>query len=72
MHQLLIECPSIFTQALSVNEMSYGGVDIPLPFNKEVLQWANKTREILSSAKLTENVKFYNVYGTGRDTPQSV
>ncbi|GKD25613.1 lecithin-cholesterol acyltransferase-like 4 protein, partial [Tanacetum coccineum] len=67
-----IESVSIFTQALSVNELSYGGVDIPLPFNKEVLQWANKTREILSSAKLPENVKFYNVYGTGLDTPQSV
>ncbi|PWA61126.1 alpha/beta-Hydrolases superfamily protein [Artemisia annua] len=67
-----IESVSIFTQALSVNELSYGGVDIPLPFNKEVLQWANKTREILSSAKLPESVKFYNVYGTGRDTPQSV
>ncbi|GJX49212.1 lecithin-cholesterol acyltransferase-like 4 protein [Tanacetum coccineum] len=47
----------IFTQVLLVNELSYGGVNIPLPFNKEVLQWANKTQEILSSAKLLENVK---------------
>ncbi|KAJ0736248.1 putative phospholipase A(1) [Helianthus annuus] len=67
-----IEAVSIFTQALSTNELSYGGVDIPLPFNKEILQWANKTREILSSAKLPSSVKFYNVYGTGLDTPQSV
>ncbi|XP_076950689.1 lecithin-cholesterol acyltransferase-like 4 [Bidens hawaiensis] len=67
-----IEAVSIFTQALSTNELSYGGVDIPLPFNTEVLHWANKTREILSSAKLPSNIKFYNVYGTGVDTPQSV
>lgn len=67
-----IEAVSIFTQALSSNELSYGGVDIPLPFNKEILQWANKTREILSSAKLPPNIKFYNVYGTGLDTPQTV
>ncbi|KAJ0794778.1 putative phospholipase A(1) [Helianthus annuus] len=67
-----IEAVSIFTQALSTNELSYGGVDIPLPFNKEILQWANKPREILSSAKLPSSVKFYNVYGTGLDTPQSV
>lgn len=67
-----VEAVSIFTQALSFNELSIGGIDIPLPFNKEILQWANKTREILSSTKLPPNVKFYNVYGTGRDTPQSV
>ncbi|KAK1432543.1 hypothetical protein QVD17_09440 [Tagetes erecta] len=67
-----VEAVSIFTQALSCNELSYGGVDIPLPFNKEVLQWANKTREILSSAKLPPSIKFYNVYGTGLDTPQTV
>ncbi|GJW85836.1 lecithin-cholesterol acyltransferase-like 4 protein [Tanacetum coccineum] len=115
MHQLLIECPSIYElmacldhewehnpqlqiwkeiqngngdstailetfspiESVSIllrlfQSTSYGGVDISLPFNKEVLQWANKTREILSSAKLPENVKFYNVYGTGLDTPQSV
>lgn len=67
-----IEAVSIFTQALSCNELSFDGVDIPLPFNKEILQWANKTREILSSAKLPPNIKFYNVYGTGCDTPQTV
>lgn len=98
-----VEAVSIFTQALSFNEVNFylyislftrglffffflkiqllfiitlqlsiGGIDIPLPFNKEILQWANKTREILSSTKLPPNVKFYNVYGTGRDTPQSV
>ncbi|KAI3669055.1 hypothetical protein L6452_40276 [Arctium lappa] len=67
-----VEAVSIFTQALSNNELSYDGVDIPLPFNKAVLHWANKTREILSSAKLPPKVKFYNVYGTGQDTPQTV
>ncbi|KVH92020.1 Lecithin:cholesterol/phospholipid:diacylglycerol acyltransferase [Cynara cardunculus var. scolymus] len=67
-----VEAVSIFTQALSNNELSYDGVDIPLPFNKAILHWANKTREILSSAKLPPKVKFYNVYGTGQDTPQTV
>ncbi|KAJ9557518.1 hypothetical protein OSB04_012132 [Centaurea solstitialis] len=66
------EAVSIFTQALSQNELSFDGVDIPLPFNTAVLHWANKTREILSSAKLPSKVKFYNVYGTGLDTPQTV
>ncbi|GJZ81115.1 lecithin-cholesterol acyltransferase-like 4 protein [Tanacetum coccineum] len=55
-----IKSVSIFTQVLSVNELSYGGVNIPLPFNKEVLQWANKTREILSSTKLPENLWYEN------------
>ncbi|GKE80081.1 myosin-2 isoform X1 [Tanacetum coccineum] len=32
-------------RALLVNELTYGGVDIPLPLNKDVLQWANKTRD---------------------------
>lgn len=54
------------------SQLSYDGVDIPLPFNKAILHWANKTREILSSAKLPPKVKFYNVYGTGQDTPQTV
>ncbi|XP_061354729.1 lecithin-cholesterol acyltransferase-like 4 [Gastrolobium bilobum] len=117
MHQLLIECPSIYElmgcpnfhwqhipclelwrdkqdpdgkshiilesyppcdsidvlkQALVNNTVNYDGENIPLPFNLEILKWANKTWEILSSAKLPSNVKFYNIYGTNLETAHSV
>ncbi|WJX44519.1 Lecithin-cholesterol acyltransferase-like 4 [Trifolium repens] len=117
MHQLLIECPSIYElmacpnfdwqhvpllelwrerlhsdgkshvilesyppcdtveilkQALVKNKVSYDGEELPLPFNTQILEWANKTREILSSAKLPPGVKFYNVYGTSLATPHSI
>ncbi|KAG4917514.1 hypothetical protein JHK85_055795 [Glycine max] len=117
MHQLLIECPSIYElmgcpnshwkhipalelwrerhdsdgkshivlesyppcdsikvleQALVNNTVNYNGEDLPLPFNFEILKWANKTWEILSSAKLPSQVKFYNIYGTSLETPHSV
>ncbi|KAI5387210.1 Lecithin-cholesterol acyltransferase-like 4, variant 6, partial [Lathyrus oleraceus] len=42
------------------------------PFNSEILEWANKTQEILSSAKLPSGVKFYNIYGTNLQTPHSI
>ncbi|KAA8544789.1 hypothetical protein F0562_019507 [Nyssa sinensis] len=117
MHQLLIECPSIYelmacpdfhwqhiplleiwrekqdsdgnskivlesyvpadsipvlTEALSMNTVNYDGEIIPLPFNLEILKWANETRKVLSSAKVPPQVKFYNIYGTNLDTPHSV
>jgi hypothetical protein len=53
-------------------QVSYDGEELPLPFNTQILEWANKTREILSSAKLPPGVKFYNVYGTSLATPHSV
>ncbi|KAI5387206.1 Lecithin-cholesterol acyltransferase-like 4, variant 2 [Lathyrus oleraceus] len=117
MHQLLIECPSIYElmacpnfhwqhitvlelwrerlhsdgkshvilesyppcdsveilkQALLNNKLNYDGEELPLPFNSEILEWANKTQEILSSAKLPSGVKFYNIYGTNLQTPHSI
>lgn len=45
---------------------------MPLPFNRDILSWANETREILSCATVPPNVKFYNIYGTSLDTPHSV
>ena len=45
---------------------------MPLPFNRNILNWANETREILSRAKVPPNVKFYNIYGTSLETPHSV
>jgi hypothetical protein len=66
------ESVSIFTEALSTNTVEYDGVNIPLPFNLDILKWANETRKLLSSAKLPPQVKFFNVYGTNLDTPNSV
>ncbi|CAI8583425.1 unnamed protein product [Vicia faba] len=62
----------IFKQALLNNKLNYDGEELPLPFNLEILEWANKTREILSSAKLPQGVKFYNIYGTNLQTPHSI
>ncbi|KAF5935967.1 hypothetical protein HYC85_027096 [Camellia sinensis] len=52
--------------------VNYDGVDIPLPFNLEILKWANETRKVLSSAKVPPQVKFYNIYATNLETPHSV
>ncbi|KAL9275127.1 Lecithin-cholesterol acyltransferase-like 4-like protein [Drosera capensis] len=62
----------IFKQALSNNTVDYGGVNIPLPFNMEIVKWAAETRKIMSSAVMPPGVKFYNIYGMGLETPHSV
>ncbi|KAI5387784.1 hypothetical protein KIW84_073761 [Lathyrus oleraceus] len=62
----------ILKQALLNNKLNYDGEELPLPFNSEILEWANKTQEILSSAKLPSGVKFYNIYGTNLQTPHSI
>ncbi|PSR87636.1 Lecithin-cholesterol acyltransferase-like [Actinidia chinensis var. chinensis] len=66
------ESISIFTEALASNTVNYDGEDIPLPFNLEILKWANETRKVLCCAKLPPQVKFYNIYGTDLETPHSV
>ncbi|XP_042514824.1 lecithin-cholesterol acyltransferase-like 4 [Macadamia integrifolia] len=66
------EALSILKEALSSNTVHYDGVDIPLPFNVEILKWANETLNMLSCAKVPQGIKFYNIYGTGYDTPHSV
>uniref|UniRef100_A0A166FW80 Lecithin-cholesterol acyltransferase-like 4 n=1 Tax=Daucus carota subsp. sativus TaxID=79200 RepID=A0A166FW80_DAUCS len=67
-----VEAVSVLTQALSVNKINYDGADIPLPFNLEILKWANETKKVLSRAKVPPGVKFYNIYGTNLDTPHTV
>ncbi|XP_019423651.1 PREDICTED: lecithin-cholesterol acyltransferase-like 4 [Lupinus angustifolius] len=62
----------ILKEALANNTVNYDGKDLPLPFNLEIMKWANKTWEILSSAKLPSEVKFYNIYGTSLGTAHSV
>ncbi|KAJ4827512.1 hypothetical protein Tsubulata_038358 [Turnera subulata] len=52
--------------------VNYEGVDIPLPFNLEILKWADETHKILSCAKVPPTVKFYNIYATNLETPHSV
>lgn len=63
---------SLMNEALSSNMVGYDGKQIHLPFNLEILKWANETREILSRAKLPASVKFYNIYGTNCGTPHSI
>ncbi|KAG2688075.1 hypothetical protein I3843_09G077400 [Carya illinoinensis] len=62
----------IFKEALSSNTVNYDGEIIPLPFNLEILKWANETHKVLSSAKVPSGVKFYNIYGINLETPHSV
>ncbi|KAL0442335.1 UNVERIFIED_CONTAM: Lecithin-cholesterol acyltransferase-like 4 [Sesamum latifolium] len=62
----------IFMEALSVNKVTYDGADISLPFNTEILKWANETRKLMSCAEVPSQIKFYNIYGTSYNTPHSV
>ncbi|XAR56176.1 Phospholipase A(1) [Bertholletia excelsa] len=66
------ESISVFTEALSNNVVNYDGVNIRLPFNLEILQWAKETQKVLCCAKVPPTVKFYNIYGTNLETPHSV
>ncbi|CAK9167346.1 unnamed protein product [Ilex paraguariensis] len=66
------ESVSIFIEALRNNKVNYDGLNIPLPFNLEILKWANETRKVLSCAEVPSQVKFYNIYGTNFETPHSV
>lgn len=63
---------SLMNEALSSNKVGYNGLDVHLPFNLEILKWANETREILSRAKVPPTVKFYNIYGINCGTAHSV
>ncbi|KAK6917028.1 Lecithin:cholesterol/phospholipid:diacylglycerol acyltransferase [Dillenia turbinata] len=67
-----METISVFCEALSSNTVNYHGESIPLPFNLEILKWANETRRIMSAAKVPPSVKFYNIYGISVETPHSV
>ncbi|KAF3790608.1 Lecithin-cholesterol acyltransferase-like 4 [Nymphaea thermarum] len=66
------ESISIMVDALSSNKIQYDGVEIPLPFNLDILKWSNETRKILSSAKVPPSVKFFNIYGICNDTPHNI
>ncbi|KAK5792379.1 lecithin-cholesterol acyltransferase-like 4 [Gossypium arboreum] len=66
------ESIDIFKESLSGNSIDYGGENIPLPFNLEILKWAKETHKVLSEAKVPSGVKFYNIYGINLETPHSV
>lgn len=53
-------------------QICYDGVDVSVPFNLEILKWANETHKLLSSAEVPEQIKFYNIYGTNNETPHCV
>ncbi|KAF3595153.1 hypothetical protein DY000_02026934 [Brassica cretica] len=67
-----LESLEVFTKSLSDNKADYNGESIDLPFNWEIMEWANETKRVLHSAKLPPKVKFYNIYGTNLETPHSV
>ncbi|XP_020596334.1 lecithin-cholesterol acyltransferase-like 4 [Phalaenopsis equestris] len=66
------EVTTIINEALLSNNVSCDGMKFPLPFNLEILKWANETRKIMSSAKIPETVNFYNIYGINIDTPHTI
>ncbi|KAE8719986.1 Lecithin-cholesterol acyltransferase-like 4 [Hibiscus syriacus] len=66
------ESIDIFKEALSGNSFDYGGENLPLPFNLEILKWAKETHKVLAQAKLPPGVKFYNIYGINLETPHTV
>lgn len=53
-------------------QISFSGVEMHVPFNLEILKWAHETRELLCSAELPKDIKFYNIYGTNNSTPHCV
>ena len=53
-------------------QVIYDGEDIPLPFNLDILKWADETQKVLSHAKVPPGVKFYNIYGISLETPHTV
>ncbi|XP_010449293.1 PREDICTED: lecithin-cholesterol acyltransferase-like 4 [Camelina sativa] len=67
-----LESLEVFTKSLSSNTANYCGESIDLPFNWKIMEWAHKTKNVLASAKLPSQVKFYNIYGTNLETPHSV
>ncbi|OEL29302.1 Lecithin-cholesterol acyltransferase-like 4 [Dichanthelium oligosanthes] len=66
------EAIKMIEKALSKNEIIADGMHIPVPLNLDILKWAKETHDILSSTKLPESVKFYNIYGTDYDTAHTV
>nr|XP_010927089.1 lecithin-cholesterol acyltransferase-like 4 [Elaeis guineensis] len=67
-----LEAVILMNKALSGNTVTYDGMQLSLPFNLEILKWANETRRILSNAKLPTSVKFYNIYGINEATPHTI
>ncbi|KAL0324392.1 UNVERIFIED_CONTAM: Phospholipase A(1) LCAT3 [Sesamum calycinum] len=81
MHQLLVECPSVYEMLPNPNfnwkkqpeiQLNYDGKTVALPFNFAILKWAAGTREVLDKTQIPEGVSFYNIYGTSFDTPFDV
>ncbi|CAI5472950.1 unnamed protein product [Closterium sp. Yama58-4] len=56
-------------RALQGNKIEVNGRTVPLPFNRDIVTWADETRRIWARARLPPSVDFYTVYGTGLDTP---
>lgn len=70
--KLILVCVYKLLSFMYLNQILHDGLAIPLPFNLEILKWANETREVLKNARLPSQVKFYNIYATGLETPHTV
>eukprot|EP00270_Netrium_digitus_P004211 TRINITY_DN1514_c1_g2_i3.p1 TRINITY_DN1514_c1_g2~~TRINITY_DN1514_c1_g2_i3.p1 ORF type:complete len:487 (+),score=134.93 TRINITY_DN1514_c1_g2_i3:108-1568(+) len=70
--QVFKDGPSVVSflgSVLQDNKVDIDGASVPLPLSLAIVNCAQKTREILRTAKLPEGIKFFNIYGTGTDTP---
>lgn len=56
-------------RVLQDNKVELNGETIPLPLNRDILEWAKKTRDIWKMAKLPDSVDLFVIYGTSLDTP---
>ncbi|CAI5534185.1 unnamed protein product [Closterium sp. Naga37s-1] len=61
---------SLFISKWTMHQLiEVNGRTVPLPFNRDIVRWADETRRIWAGARLPPSIDFYTVYGTGLDTP---
>ena len=58
--------------ALAKNEVVYHHLPVALPLDGRLLDWARATRRGWQGLALPPGVRFCNVFGVGKDTPQAV
>ncbi|KAI3429659.1 hypothetical protein D9Q98_005744 [Chlorella vulgaris] len=64
--------PSLLTKLLKDNTVSVEGASIPLPFDPELWKLSQATHKCWQGAKLPSSCTFYNLHGSGLDTPYDV
>ncbi|KAK4385775.1 Phospholipase A(1) LCAT3 [Sesamum angolense] len=80
MHQLLVECPSVYEMLPNPNfnwkkqpeiQLNYDGKTVALPFNFAILKWAAGTREVLDKTQIPRGY-LSTTYMEHFDTPFDV